>query len=111
MSITRDPVEMTPEEIRDAEIRERNIIKVAPDSDVFELSESIGMRIVEEGEATIRAIGVGAVNQAVKSTAIARTRLGKAGYDLYVRIKFETVIGKEGDKISALVFDCEAPLS
>ena len=52
----------------------------------------------------VRAIGVGAVNQACKGIAVARGYLAPHGVDLACNIGFENVIGFDGSEISAMTF-------
>jgi stage V sporulation protein S len=52
----------------------------------------------------IRAIGHGAIGQAVKAMAIARGHLAPKGIDLAFIPGFETIEDAEGKEISAIVF-------
>lgn len=52
----------------------------------------------------IRAIGHGAVGQAVKALAIARGHLAQKAIDLAFIVGFETIIDNEGKEISAILF-------
>lgn len=51
----------------------------------------------------IRAVGAGAVNQAVKAMAIARGYVAPKGYDLVFKPGFQTITSRDGE-ISAIVF-------
>ena len=53
---------------------------------------------------TIRAIGAGAVNQAVKGIAIARGMVAVRGVDLGCAMGFDNVINDAGEEISSVVF-------
>ena len=52
----------------------------------------------------VRAIGHGAVGQAVKAIAIARGHTAQKGVDLSCNIGFETILNDKGEEISAMVF-------
>jgi len=63
---------------------------------------AIAALIKESGGALeIQAVGAGAVNQAVKALAIARSYVGLEGYDLVMRPEFIEV-SIEGDSRTAL---------
>jgi stage V sporulation protein S len=53
---------------------------------------------------TLRAIGHGAVGQAVKALAIARGYVAPRGTDLAFVVGFDTIENAEGKEISAMVF-------
>lgn len=82
------------------------VFKVSAGSDAVTLATAISMALQDTPEITARAIGVGAVNQAVKAVAIARGHVASHGRDLVTRIGFETVTGASGDQISAVVLRC-----
>lgn len=66
---------------------------------------SIIARAVNSGQfPKIRAIGAGAVNQAVKACAIARGFVAPRGIDLVYIIGFDDIIGENGENISAISF-------
>jgi len=66
---------------------------------------SIIARSVNAGQyPKIRAIGAGAVNQAVKACAIARGFVAPRGIDLVYIIGFDDIIGENGESISAISF-------
>ena len=69
-----------------------SIIKVASSSSVKSVAGSI-VKSYEDGAIKVEmtAIGAGAVNQAVKSIAMARGFLSAKGRDLYVAPGFDTV--------------------
>lgn len=52
----------------------------------------------------IRAIGHGAVGQAVKALAIARGMLAQRAVDLAFIVGFENIEGEQGKEISAMLF-------
>ena len=75
-------------------------MRVAGNSNVKNVALCL-VRFLENPETPgveLRAIGAGAVNQAVKSIACARGLLGQQGYDLCVRIGFCNVNEHEGSE-------------
>jgi stage V sporulation protein S len=52
----------------------------------------------------VRAVGAGAVNQACKGIAIARSQIALKGIDLGCGIGFDSIRGDQGQEISAQVF-------
>jgi stage V sporulation protein S len=66
-------------------------IKVAAKSHPTEVAGSIAKTIREHQRAEVRAIGAGAVNQAVKAIIIARHFLEPDGVDLICVPAFETI--------------------
>lgn len=59
-----------------------DIIKVASGSRTAAVAGAIARAIRERGKVHVRAIGVGAVNQAVKAIAVARSYLGPEGIEV-----------------------------
>ncbi|WP_027717798.1 stage V sporulation protein S [Desulfovirgula thermocuniculi] len=57
-----------------------------------------------EGEVTLRAIGAGAVNQAVKAMAVARGLVAPLGYDLKMVPAWETLAREDGTELTAIKF-------
>lgn len=54
---------------------------------------------------SLRAIGHGAVGQAVKAIAIARGHVAARAVDLGVTVGFDTIINNDGEEISAILFE------
>ena len=79
--------------------------RVRRDTNSKNLSGAITSVLQEEEELMINAIGAGAVNQAVKAIAIARTYLAPFGYDINIRPSFKTleVDGVERSTITIMV--------
>lgn len=84
-------------------------IKVAARSEVKPLAKTIAAALSNSPKVQVRAIGAGAVNQAMKATAIARGYVATRGQDLVCRPGFETTLdisrpGTSGsDELSVLV--------
>ena len=87
---------------------EEDVFRVGANSDPITLASALAQTLQVRENVVVRAIGVGAVNQAAKSVAIARGHVAGSGKDMITRIGFQTVEGKSGDSISALVFRCTA---
>ena len=59
-----------------------NVLKVGARSDPNKVAGALAGTIREEGRAEVQTIGAGALNQAIKSIAIARGFMAPAGVDL-----------------------------
>jgi stage V sporulation protein S len=70
------------------------------------LASAIAHAIYENRTCTVRAVGAGAVNQAVKSIAIARGYTAPRGMDLVCVPGFASIKSHDGD-ISSVVFTVE----
>lgn len=75
--------EVTPETNREKAIR------VSARSDVEPLARAVSNALLEHPKVQLRAMGAGAVNQAVKALAIARGFVALRGQDLVARPGFE----------------------
>lgn len=94
--------------VKDEIVDEEYVFRVGAGSDPIALATVIVNELKKTPEVILRAIGVGAVNQAAKAVAIARGFVAGSGKDLVTRVGFQTVSGKYDDDISALVFRCVA---
>ena len=85
---------------------EDGIIKVGGNANPTSVASVLARAIVEGqgNKVKMRAIGAGAVNQASKACAIARSFVAARGINLSFIVGFEDVEGKEGKMISALVW-------
>jgi stage V sporulation protein S len=81
------------------------LIKVAPGSPVRDVAHLIATLTTDHQKKSckVRAIGAGAVNQAVKAVAVARGQVATRGRDLVARPGFETVTRNDGEEASAIV--------
>lgn len=68
-----------------------NVIKVSAGSRTSSVAGAIAGMVREHKRAEVQAIGAGAVNQAVKATAIARGYLLEDGIDVVCLPEFTTV--------------------
>ena len=82
------------------------VIWVKPGSNVHSISSLITSSIEEDRKITLRAIGAGAVNQAVKSIVQARQIMAASGEDLAMRPGMTTVEGNDGKPVTAIVMHC-----
>jgi stage V sporulation protein S len=82
------------------------IIWVRPNSNVQGVAGTLVSSIREDERITLRAIGAGAVNQAVKAIIQARQQLSVQGEDLIVKPGFTTVTGNDGTDVTAIVLHC-----
>jgi stage V sporulation protein S len=82
-----------------------NVIKVSAGSRTSAVAGAIAGMVREHHRAEVQAIGAGAVNQAVKATAIARGYLLEDGIDVVCLPEFTTVDieGKERTAVRLVV--------
>ena len=78
-------------------------LRVSASSNPQSVASAIAHAIYDKHEVKLRAVGAGAVNQAVKAIAIARGYVAPRGLDLSCRPGFTTVESRDGS-ISAIVF-------
>lgn len=82
-------------------------LRVAAASKATSLAGAIAWAVRQEEPVELVAIGAGAVNQATKAVAIARTYLVLEGVDLYVVPSFETVSTPEAEERTAIRLQVE----
>jgi stage V sporulation protein S len=82
---------------------EEPFLKVSGNSNPQSVASAIAHAIYEKREVKLRAVGAGAVNQAVKATIIARGYVAPRGLNLYCTPGFTTIQSRDGE-ISAVVF-------
>lgn len=76
---------------------EENVLRVRNDSNPQSLASAISHAIYDNRKVTLRAIGAGAVNQAIKACAIARGYVAPRGIDLSIRPGFCTLPARDGN--------------
>ena len=86
---------------------EDNVLRVSAGSNPQAVASAIAHSIYENKSCKIRAVGAGAVNQAVKAIAIARGYTAPRGMDLSCVPGFASIKSHDGD-ISAIVFAISA---
>lgn len=82
---------------------EEQILRVSAGSNPQSLASAIAHAIYDSRHVTVRAVGAGAVNQAVKAIAIARGYTAPRGMDLMCKPGFQSIESRDG-QISAIVF-------
>lgn len=82
---------------------EEQFLRVSAGSNPQSVASAIAHAIYEHHQVSLRAVGAGAVNQAVKSIAIARGYVAPRGMDLVCVPGFTTIESRDGE-ISAIVF-------
>lgn len=87
--------------------QEDNILRVSAGSNPQAVASAIAHAIYETRTCKIRAVGAGAVNQAVKAIAIARGYAAPRGIDLTCIPGFASIESHDG-QISAIVFTIQA---
>lgn len=75
-----------------------NILKVSSKSNVNSVAGAIASMIKEQNKVEMQAIGAGAINQAIKSIAIARGFVAPMGYNLVCIPAFTEVEVEELDR-------------
>lgn len=81
-----------------------DIIRVSSGSSVQDVGAALAHKCYDDRRAVVRAVGAGAVNQAVKAIAVARGFAAPRGLDLVCKPGFSTVPGRDGKDISAVSF-------
>ena len=82
-----------------------NLMRVSATTPPQAVANSINKAIFDQQQMPIvRAIGAGAICQAVKGIAIARGLVATRGRDLATTIGFDTIMGDSGSEISAQTF-------
>jgi stage V sporulation protein S len=86
---------------------EEPFLRVSASSNPQSVASAIAHAIYDKHEVKMRAVGAGAVNQAVKAMAIARGYVAPRGMDLVCKPGFTTIQSRDGE-ISAIVFHITA---
>lgn len=86
---------------------EEDFLRVSASSNPQSVASAIAHAIYDTRRVTLRAVGAGAVNQAVKAMAIARGYAAPRGLDLTFKPGFTTIDSRDGS-ISAIVFTVTA---
>lgn len=81
-----------------------DVLKVAASSPPATLASAIAHAVYDSKPVVLRAVGAGAVNQAVKAIAIAQSYVAPRGITLTCRPGFTDVIMGDGMKMSAIAF-------
>lgn len=79
-------------------------MRVGSASNPQSLASAIAHALYQNNDVTLRAIGAGAINQAMKAVAIARGFVGPRGIDLALVPGFADAVGSQGDSLSAMTF-------
>lgn len=82
---------------------EEPFLRVSASSNPQSVASAVSHALYENRKVVLRAVGAGAVNQAVKALAIARGYVAPRGLDLTCKPAFTTIESRDGD-ISAIVF-------
>ena len=72
-----------------------DVLRVGGGTNAQSLASAIAHAVYGNRKVVLRAVGAGAVNQAVKAVAIARGFVAPNGYDLSMRPGFANVEGQE----------------
>lgn len=83
-----------------------DFLRVSASSNPQKVAQAIAHAIYDRRRVIVRAVGAGAINQAVKAIAIARGYVAQRGMDLLCRPGFANIPGRQEDgesTISAIV--------
>jgi stage V sporulation protein S len=86
---------------------EEEFLRVSAGSNPQAVASAIAHAVYDTRSVKLRAVGAGAVNQAVKSIAIARGYAAPRGLDLTCKPGFTTITSHDGE-ISAIIFTITA---
>jgi stage V sporulation protein S len=90
-----------------SEVQDDQVLRVSAGSNPQSVASAIAHSIYEFRACKVRAVGAGAVNQAVKAIAIARGYTAPRGLDLVCVPGFASIESHDG-QISAIVFAISA---
>ena len=90
-----------------SESQNEQVLRASASSNPQSLASAIAHSLYESKECRVRAVGAGAVNQAVKAIAIARGYVAVKAMDLTCIPGFASIESHDG-KISAIVFAISA---
>lgn len=97
----------TPDSVEVVENNDESILKVKASSNPQAVASALSYAIYDNRAVKLRAIGAGAVNQAVKACAIARGYVAPRGIDLSFRPGFDTLKGRDNEDISAVTLSIQ----
>lgn len=86
---------------------EETLLRVSASSNASSTASAISHAVYDNQRVVLRAIGAGAVNQAIKAVAIAQSFVGVRGLVLYCRPGFVTIKLADAE-VSAIVLRVEA---
>jgi stage V sporulation protein S len=86
----------------EADTHEERILRVRNTSNPHSVASALSHALYANKKVILRAIGAGAVNQAIKSCAIARGFTAPRGFDLAFVPSFKTVTMGDGEELSAI---------
>lgn len=84
------------------ETTEESVLRVKGSSNPSAVASALSHALYDNRRVVLRAIGAGAVNQAVKACAIARGYCAPRGLDLTIVPGFDNVNMPDGEKLSAI---------
>jgi stage V sporulation protein S len=87
---------------------EADILRVSGGTSAHDLAAAISHAVYDSRRPVLRAIGAGAVNQAVKAVAIAQSFVGSRGLILSIRPGFAEVTMNNGETTTAIVLRVSA---
>lgn len=90
-----------------SEVQDEQVLRVSAGSNPQSVASAIAHSVYETRGCKVRAVGAGAVNQAVKAIAIARGYTAPRGLDLVCVPGFASIESHDG-QISAIVFTISA---
>ncbi len=84
-------------------VEDDSVVRVSASTNPAQLAQALAHACYEQQRPKLRAIGAGAVNQAMKSLAICSGYLAPRGMSLLIRPGFESVV-IDGKEVSSMTF-------
>jgi stage V sporulation protein S len=88
--------DIAPADLAAVNVRDDGLLKVAAGSNVADLAAAIAHAVYAGHAPKLRAVGAGAVNQAVKAIAVASGYVAPTGRTLACRPGFENIQSRDG---------------
>lgn len=80
------------------------VLKVSSSSSTQSVAAAISSCLEGNESVRLRAVGAGAVNQAVKALAVSRGLVASRGSDLHFKVGFASISGSTEENITAMEF-------
>lgn len=81
----------------------KEVFKIKNSTEVGKLAGAIASAIREEREVELRAMGAGAVNQAIKAIAVANGFLAPTGVNIAASSSFQEIESEEGPRTTMVI--------
>jgi stage V sporulation protein S len=85
------------------QVADETVLRVKNSSHPASVASALSHALYDNRKVSLRAIGAGSVNQAIKACAIARGYCAQRGFDILVKPGFTMVKMPDGEELSAIV--------